>query len=150
MSTPQPTLPAKSLITRDADGLYHYTTDENTPPPMSAAWGAWYWELSADPFHPEAFEGVFESMGATNPYPKNTLPRKAVWLAIDYSENPVGVAHFGTFPFGSEPPKEEDIIFTMKMGYTGNMFAYPPNSNEMLERHAMYERNNKLKESQNV
>jgi hypothetical protein len=77
-----------------------YLVDENNPPPLWS--GVAYWERSNDPFHADAFKGL-EVNG------KNTLivttdkdaklsegKRKSGWMAIEWTENPVGFVGDGT------------------------------------------------------
>ena len=80
--------------------MISYIVDENNPPPLLT--GVAYWERSNDPFHADAFKGL-EVNG------KNTLivtsdkdsqisqgPRKSGWMAIEWTENPVGFVGDGT------------------------------------------------------
>lgn len=60
------------------------------PPGIEVAeHGVMYWERSADPWHPDAMNAALIAEGIT-PLKSNGKPREQGWMAIEWTENPVG------------------------------------------------------------
>lgn len=103
-----------------------YVVSEQTPPPPNPNYLS-YWERSLDPFHADAFpkeaaSGVMVVVAAIGEFlgQKDKQPRKAGWMLIDWTENPLGF-----IPDGNEYPGEpEKYIF--ETGPFGHPCAYLP------------------------
>lgn len=113
-----------------------YVVSKDIPPPMSYP-GVWYYERSGDPFHVSAFEGTpnNQTMLLVGGGKINNAPtQRRGWMAIDYCENPVGFFEDGYVAECDIPEYE------LREGYFEDkrMFAYPPNSEEMIARHNQY------------
>lgn len=79
-----------------------YKTDAENPPPLWPSVS--YWERSGDPFHADAFKGLelgdkqalfIGGMGDVLNKPK-AATRAQGWMAIEWTENPVGFVADGT------------------------------------------------------
>ena len=79
-----------------------YLVSAECPPPLWS--GVAYWERSNDPFHADAFKGIdlkdkaalfVGGMGDVLNKPKQDT-RKSGWMAIEWTENPVGFVADGT------------------------------------------------------
>jgi hypothetical protein len=89
--------------------------NESNPPHFEVIPSTYYWERSADPWHPDAFPDEFKAAA-----PNQTSVRKEGWMAIDGIENPIGF-----IPDNSDVPEADD--FELKEGRYGRMCAYRKN-----------------------
>lgn len=64
-----------------------YKVNAENPPPYCP--GVQYWERSGDPFNPGLLAAALEAEGIRSPI-KDTAPQKQGWMAIEWTENPVG------------------------------------------------------------
>lgn len=113
-----------------------YIVSRELPPPMSYP-GVFYYERSGDPFHVSCFDGVGDhqtQLLAIGAEIDCAHDQRQGWLAIDYCENPVGFFEDGYVAECDIPE------FELREGYFADkrMFAYPPNSEEMIKRHDRY------------
>jgi hypothetical protein len=79
---------------------------ESNPPDFAVIPSTYYWERSADPWHPDAFPAGLKSAAP------HRGTRREGWMAIDGIENPIGF-----IPDNSDVPEADD--FVLKEGKYG-------------------------------
>lgn len=98
---------------------------EKECPPLLTIMGLAYWERSSDPSHVDAFpKELRNAEGLT----KGT--RAEGWMAIDWSENPIGfIADGEEYPDDDTVwirylgPFNHDVCVSSKVSYIGDLFA---------------------------